>query len=294
MPVMTSATIKLVRALIGIAVLVFTAAAQADEAPGGVLAKIRQDQTIRIAYREDAPPFSYKDTLGEPAGLMVDLCKAVAQKLTTQLALPSLRVAYVPVTAADRFETIQQRKADLLCEATSVTLSRREVVGFSVDTFVDGASLMIRPDGPRDLQALAGRKVGVLAGTTTEQALRAMLAKAGLTAETIPAKSHAEGLAMLDDARISAYFADRSILVTLIKNSKDPANLTVADAYLTIEPYALAMLRGDEDFRLAVDRALSHIYRAGELAPMFARAFGANLQPAPILQAMYLISGLPD
>ncbi len=121
-----------------------------------------------------------------------------------------------------------------------------------------------------------------------------MLAKAGLTAETIPAKSHAEGLAMLDDARISAYFADRSILVTLIKNSKDPANLTVADAYLTIEPYALAMLHGDEDFRLAVDRALSHIYRGGELVPMFARAFGPNLQPAPILQALYLIANLPD
>ena len=103
---------------------------------------------------------------------MVDLCRAVAKKLAEQLNLGSLNVAYVPVTAADRFEAIRQQKADLLCEPTSATLSRRELVDFSIPTFVDGASLMIRADGPHDLKALAGQKIGVLAGTTTEQALR--------------------------------------------------------------------------------------------------------------------------
>ena len=57
----------------------------------------------------------------------------------------------------DRFEAIRQQKADLLCEPTSVTkrtLSRRELVDFSIPTFVDGASLMIRADGPHDLKAI--------------------------------------------------------------------------------------------------------------------------------------------
>ena len=120
----------------------------------------------------------------------MDICKAVAADLTKQLNLSSLSVAYVSVTAPDRFEAIKQHKADLLCEPTSDTLSRREVVDFSIATYVDGASLMIRPDGPRNLQELAGRKIGVLAGTTTEQELRNSLADAGLTAEVIPAKTH--------------------------------------------------------------------------------------------------------
>ena len=184
--------------------------------------------------------------------------------------MSSLRVAYVPVTALDRFEVIQQRKADLLCEPTTVTLSRRELVDFSIATFVDGASLMIRPDGPRGF-AGAGRraKIGVLAGTTTEQALRNSLVNAGLTAEVVPTKTHTEGLAMLDSAGISAYFADRSILVTFIKTSKDPTALTLADVYLTVEPYALALPRGDEGFRyrggpgaqpyLSLRRPTSHV-----------------------------------
>jgi ABC-type amino acid transport substrate-binding protein len=291
---MTSVTTKLCGMLVMAVALLAPPAAQADEVPGGALDHIRQQKTIRIAYREDAPPFSYKDSAGKPAGLIVDLCKSVADKLKGQLNLPSLKIAYVTVTASDRFEAIQQHKADLLCEPTSSTLTRRELVDFSIATFVDGASLMIRPDGPRNLQALAGQKIGVLAGTTTEQELRGTLKDAGITAEVIPAKTHTEGLAMLDDAKISAYFADRSILLGLIKDSKQPDKLALADVYLTIETYALALPRGDTDFRLQVDRALSHIYRSGELNPMFEQAFGSNFQAAPMLQTLYLLSGLPD
>ena len=139
-----------------------------------------QDKSIRIAYRDDAPPFSYKGKGGQPAGYMVDLCRAVAQKLAEQLKFPTLDVVFVPVTAVDRFDVIAQGKADLLCEPTTQTLSRRERVDFSIPTFVDGAGLMIRKDGPHSLAALAGKKIGVLAGTTTEQELRNSLKEAGL------------------------------------------------------------------------------------------------------------------
>jgi polar amino acid transport system substrate-binding protein/glutamate/aspartate transport system substrate-binding protein len=259
----------------------------------GVLDRIGQEKVIRVAYREDAPPFSYKNKIGEPVGFMIDLCREVAKKLADQLQLNSLNVAYVPVTAADRFEAIQQNKADLLCEPTSATLARREMVDFSIPTFVDGASLMIRADGPHDLKAMAGKKIGVLGGTTTEQSLRSTLEAAKIAGDIVPAKTHAEGVAMLEEGKISAYFADRSILVSLIADSKAPAKLMLAENYLSVEPYALALPHGDEDFRLAVDRALSHIYRSGEIAAVFKRTFG-DTKPGNVLQTLYLIAGLPD
>lgn len=277
-----------------IAVAILTFGTLAGTAFAGVLDRMGQDKTIRIAYREDAPPFSYKDKIGEPVGFMVDLCRDVAKRLAEQLNLPSLNVTSVPVTAADRFEAIQQQRADILCEPTSATLSRRELVDFSIPTFVDGAGLMIRADGPRDLKALAGQKIGVLAGTTTEEALRNSLKLAEITADVIPAKTHAEGLAMLEDGKVSAYFADRSILVSLIKDSKAPDKLMLAENYFSVEPYALALPRGDEAFRLAVDRALSHIYRSGEIAAIFKRTFGDQTKPGQVLQTLYLVVGLPD
>jgi ABC-type amino acid transport substrate-binding protein len=181
-------------------------------ASAGTLDRIGQEKTIRIAYREDAPPFSFKAKTGQPAGFIVDLCREVAKRLADQLHLGSLNLVTVPVTAADRFAAIQHHEADLLCEATSATLSRRELVDFSIATFVDGASLMIRADGPHDLNAMGGLKIGVLGGTTTEKALRQSLQKAGISVDVITVKTHGEGLAMLDDNKISAYFADLSIL----------------------------------------------------------------------------------
>src|SRR6201984_2994519 len=257
-------------------------------ASAGTLDRVGQEKSIRIAYREDAPPFSYKDKIGEPSGFMVDLCRAVAKHLADQRSLVSLNVVYVPVTGADRFEAITQQKADLLCEPTSAALSRREQVDFSVPTFLDGASLMVRADGPKSLRDLAGQKIGVLAGTTTEESLRNTLKEAGITGDLVTAKTHGEGLAMLDDGKISAYFGDRSILLFLIKDSKAPEKLRLADDYLSVEPYALALPRGDSDFRLAVDRALSHIYRSGEIGTIFQRTFGGKAEPSQILRTLYV------
>ena len=141
---------------------------------------------------------------------------------------------------------------------------------------------------------MAGQRIGVLGGTTTEEALRNTLKDAGVAGDVVAAKTHDEGLAMLDEGKISAYFADRAILVTLSHESKAPDKLRLADDYLTVEPYALALPRGDSDFRLAVDRALSHIYRSGDIIAIFERTFGGKSKPSQTLQTLYVVSGLPD
>jgi ABC-type amino acid transport substrate-binding protein len=276
-----------------IAPLIAAVLALSGAASAATLDLITREKAIRLAYREDAPPFSYtKD--GERTGYMLDLCRAVVVELAAQLHVPSLNITYVPVTAANRFEAITTGKADLLCEATSATLSRREIVDFSISTFVDGASLMVRSDGPASVAGLAGQKIGVLAGTTTETAAKEFLKGAGITATIVPAKTHDEGLAALDGGTVSAYFADRSILLFLAQDSKARDKLRLAEQYLTIEPYALALPHGDEAFRLAVDRALSHIYRTAAVEKIFANTFSGKVKPSEILQTLYAISGLPD
>src|SRR5208283_4084579 len=105
------------------------------------------------------------------------------------------------------------------------TLSRRQHIDFSIATFVDGASLLVRSDGPGDFGALAGKKVGVLGGTTTEQSLRDTLASANIQAEVAPAKTHEEGLKLLESGAVAAYFADRAILAYLAAKSPDSDKL---------------------------------------------------------------------
>jgi polar amino acid transport system substrate-binding protein/glutamate/aspartate transport system substrate-binding protein len=229
-----------------------------------------------------------------PQGYSVDLCRAVADKLKAQLNIPDLALTYVPVTSANRFDAITGNKADLLCESSTATLQRRAIVDFSIPIFIDGASFAIAPNGPRDVSQLAGKKVAVLPGTTTEQDLRRAITGTRINAEIVLVKTNQEGAEMVEKGHVAAYFADRATLTFMLRKEKQFANLLMADTYLSIEPIALALRRGDSDFRLAVDAALSAIYRRGEIVQIFKGAFGPQNTPSQLLAALYQIAGLPE
>lgn len=278
-------------ALAGVICLAGSASAQTID-------QLRSTKTLRIAYGSDSPPFSYvlpgSPATAAPQGYSVDLCRAVADKVKGQLGIPDLKLVYVPVTSADRFDAITGNKADLLCESSTATLQRRAIVDFSIPIFIDGASFAIGPNGPRDMKQLAGKKVAVLPGTTTEQELRRALTATRIDAEIVLVKTNQEGVDMVEKGQVAAYFADRATLTFLLRKEKQFANLLMADTYLSVEPIALALRRGDSDFRLAVDTALSHIYRQGEIVQVFKGAFGPLNTPSQLLAALYQISGLPD
>jgi len=114
-----------------------------------------------------------------------------------------------------------------------------------------------------------------------------------IDAEVVAVKSHQDGIARLEANEIAAYFADRSILVELLRSSAAPDKLKLSKHYFTHEPYALAMTRGDSDFRLLVDHTLSDVYRSGDIEAIFITSFGADAAPTDVLKVMYLINALP-
>ena len=95
------------------------------------------------------------------------------------------------------------------------------------------------------------------------------------------------------DGDITAYFGDRTILEDRLRRIPSGTELLLADNYLTIEPYALAMPR-DPDFRLEVDRALSRLFRSGGGKKVFAKAFGKDAKPTGLQSSLFVISGLPE
>jgi polar amino acid transport system substrate-binding protein/glutamate/aspartate transport system substrate-binding protein len=257
-------------------------------AAGEVLDRIRDGGTVRFGYREDAAPLSYLDENETPAGYSVLVCEAVAASLGRQLGR-ELAVDWRPVTAENRFDKVAAGEIDLLCGAATITLARRERVDFSLPTFVDGAAVMLPRDAEPEFDALAGKKIGVHAGTTTEAILGNSLKAKGMQAEVVPFDSHDAALAALEEGKVDAYFADQSILFGLFFASDLSESLVVSENTLTVEKQGLAMPRGDGDFRLAVDRALSELYTSGKMAEFFATAFpGAT--PGAALEALFLLA----
>lgn len=258
-----------------------------------VLDRVTQSGVITVGYREDAAPYAYKNDIGEPAGYTVDLCRVVVAHIKQQLQLAEIKISYVPVTSDNRFKAVQGGQIDLLCGATTATLSRREIVDFSIPTFIDGASVLFRADGPKDMESLAGHTIGVLSNTTTEDALRATLQRLGIQADVVTAETHEEGRRQVEEGALTAYFADQSILLHLLLSSRDAAALRVSKRFFTREPYALALPKDDSGFRLAVDRALSRIYRSGEIEKIYRSTFG-DAQPGDLVLALYAVSALPE
>jgi ABC-type amino acid transport substrate-binding protein len=258
------------------------------------LERIRDSGMLKIGYREDAAPYSYKNAIGQPAGYTIALCQAVATDIADAVGLAELAIEYVPVGTEERFNALQEGRIDLLCGATTATLERRALIDFSIPTFIDGAGVLLRADGPDSFAELAGQDVGVRAATTTEEALRNTLRRQNMEATVVPVDSHEEGLARLEAGEIAAYFADQAILIFLLSGSQAPDDLKVGEGQFTLEPYALGMQRGDDDFRLAVDTSLSRLYRSGEVDRIFKNSFGANATQSEILRALYLISALPE
>ena len=282
---------RVLAVVVGLTAVVSLALAEQPQA--SVLEEVKSNKTLRIGYREDAPPFSYKNDIGEAAGYTVELCRQVAAGFGQLHQIEGLVIDYVPVTAADRFDAVTEGKIHLLCGATTQTLARREIVSFSLPTFIDGASVLFRADGPKSFAEMVGRTIGVLGNTTTEKGLRNTLEREGMQADVVAVNSHEEGFERLVAGEISAYFADRAILAYMLQHSDQAANLHLSNRFFSHEPFALALPRGDEDFRLSVDRVLSYLYKSGRIGDVFKATF-PNAQPTDMLKALYVINGLPN
>jgi glutamate/aspartate transport system substrate-binding protein len=259
------------------------------------LEKIKKTKTITLGYRESSYPFSFVGDDKKPTGYSVDLCARIATGIQQQLGLADLPIKWMAVTPENRISMVTNGTVDLECGSTTNTLSRQEQVDFSSMTFVDGGSLLVHANANINrFSDIAGKRVAVVPGTTTETVMAEALKKANLTVQMVNVKEHANGIAALEDGTADAYASDRVILLGLAMTAKDPSKLALADQYFSYEPYGLMLRRGDADFRLAINRVLARLYRSGEIVQVYERWFGSFARTSDLLKAMYLLYSLPE
>ncbi|HEX2842708.1 amino acid ABC transporter substrate-binding protein [Hyphomicrobium sp.] len=262
---------------------------------GATLDRIRDAGKITLGYETDAQPFSFADESGKPTGYSVALCERVVEQVKRELGKADLVVEWVPVELGDRLRTMQEKKVDLLCGADSVTLARRTAVGFSLPIFSSGIGALLRADAPLSLRTiltygqppsqpiwrgypartvLGEKTFAVVKGTRSEKWLEERINTFQLTAKVLPVDSHEVGVKSVLDAKADVFFADLPVLLTAALQNSSSGSLTVIDRRFTNEPIALSLERGDEDFRLTVDRALSEFYPTKEFRDLASKWFG--------------------
>lgn len=280
---------RLARALLA-SLLVLLAAAPL--AAAGTLERIKETGKLNLGYG-GGRPFSYQDDSGNPAGFAVALCAKVADALKAELGLPSLSVNYVQVTRKDGIQAVAAGKIDILCDATVPSLAARKEASFSIPIFASGVGALVRSDASDRLKdVLSGRipanspvwrgnadvllresTLSVVPGTRAERALSARIGELEIIPKLVPVSDNAEGVSAVLDGRSNVFFAERAALLDAVKR-KGSTNLQVLDRLFTRETLALAISRGDEDFRLAVDSALSGLYRSSDFRDVYSKSFG--------------------
>ncbi|HEX7214639.1 MAG TPA: amino acid ABC transporter substrate-binding protein [Methylomirabilota bacterium] len=284
-----------VRSTLLVALLLSAGCASTSATDGGkgTLDRIKTSKSIALGYRQSSVPFSAVGADGKPVGYSIDLCTQVANDIGRDLGIADLAVKWVPVSVESRMAAVRDGTIDLECGSTTNTLSRQAEVDFSLTTFITGGSLLSLQG--TSLSDLAGLRIAVIPGTTTERVLKEALEKApAADVRLVPVKDHAEGRTAIENRAADAYASDRDILIGLALTASDPRRFVLADRYFSYEPYALMLRRGDLDFRLAVNRSLARFYRSGQILTVYSRWFGALGDPNALIIAMYAIEGLPD
>ena len=150
---------------------------------------------------------------------------------------------------------------------------------------------MARPE----FDELAGKKVGVLAGSTTEPGLLKALKRAKIAAEVVRVPdAHGRHPAAGRQASSLPISATGPSCMYQLLQSPFQDRLRLSDKVLSFEPYALALPKGDEAFRLVADRALAKLSRTGQIAEIFEENFGAGAKPSDLIKAMWLLNSIPE
>ena len=222
------------------AVLSLSAAA----ADAGTLDAVRQRGTLLCGVNPGLAGFAARDANGVWSGFDVDFCRAVAAAALGDAA----KVAFVPLSAADRFEALRAGKIDLLSRNSTWTLEREAGLGilFAGITYHDGQGFLV----PRNSQIasvleLDGAKVCVQAATTSHDNLADFFRANSMRYEEKSYVSLAEALKAYVDGVCSALTADHSALYALRLGLPKPADAIVLPDVVSKEPLGLAVRADD-------------------------------------------------
>ena len=279
------------RALLTLAMTFAIATTVYAESHSSTLERVAETGEFRIGFVPDAPPLSFDDGNGNAVGYSIDLCRHIASAVRNELGLEKIDITFTPLTTMEeRLGAVQNGDVDIECGATTVTLSRRERVDFTLMTFITGSAVLSRKGNPiESVDDLNGAEVAVLGGTTTEDVMRRVIEVNDFEVELRIIESHNEGMDLLNAGEVLGYASDRAMLVGQVFRNQNTANrYNLTRSPLSFEPYALMIPRGDTEFRLLADRALASLFRDARIRRVYHNWFGRYGEPmSPIVEAMY-------
>jgi glutamate/aspartate transport system substrate-binding protein len=294
--------LRVLAAVALIAPLLVLTGARAQELTG-TLKKIKDSKTVTLGYRASSIPFSYLNRLREPIGYSIDLCSEVVKEISSELEGVEIGVTYKLVRAETRIPAVRSGEIDLECGSTTANFERKKEVAFSPIFFIAGTKILVpRSSAISSYRDLRDKAVVVTAGTTNEEAVRAISEKQHLDIKFLVGKDHAESFAMLKEGKADAFATDDVLLYGLVATTGAADQYHVVGEYLSYDPYGLMYRKDDPDFAAIVDRTFSRLAQSRELVQLYNKWFQQRLPTgetldlpmSPQLEEVFRVEGVPE
>ena len=265
-----------------VATFVMLGIAPATQAQG-TLEKVKAAGVIVVGHRDASIPFSYLDDKQLPIGYSMDLCMKVVDAVKAELKMPNLQVKLNPVTSATRIPLMANGTIDMECGSTTNNIERQKQVGFVTTIFVTANRLVSKKaSNIKDLGDMKGKAIVSTSGTTNLKQITELNASRNLGMNIMTAKDHAEAFLMVETGRAVAFAMDDILLYSLVAGSRSPADFTITNEALSVEPYGIMIRRDDPAFKKVADGAIQGLFKSGEINKIYAKWFQSAIPPKNI------------
>jgi polar amino acid transport system substrate-binding protein len=258
------------------------------QAPSGsTWDRIKADGKVIVGIGQEAAPFGYREN-GELVGFDFDIVRAVTQRLSEYAGRP-IQPEFQAVTDETRITWVQSGQVHMSLAHTNITRKRLENIDFSVPYGWDGKGILYRlSDGVRDLQAFAGKSIGIKRSSSAEGEIKAYFAAKGWTAPTLKQfDNHAAGVQALMDGQIDGFTDDNSITINTAVNSGHKVGpngvLRVTDTHYSPAYFGIGVRQNDSRWRDMVNYSLQDLWQSGDYRKVYDKWFGPDSScPIPL------------
>ncbi|MEM1368066.1 MAG: amino acid ABC transporter substrate-binding protein [Cyanobacteria bacterium P01_H01_bin.15] len=241
-----------------------------------VLEKVKRTGVFTAGTSADARPFAYEKE-GQLVGYSVDMLRQIEIQLETELN-QDIELKLVALPTDKRISSLVNGDVDIVCDASSFTWERDRKVDFSVSYGLTGTRLLAaRGSELWEPEDLAGKKVGVLPGTTNENAIR----NAQPQVQLVYFDDRDSAYSALQKGEIDGFASDGVLLEAYLADPQKAEDFLVTGYPYSQEGIACMVPENNSQLLNSVDFALVQFMQGflaaqPEYVETFEQWFGAN------------------
>ncbi len=240
----------------------------------GILAAAAVEETtaepLTVAMELQYPPFEMSDAEGNPAGISVEIAKALGEYLDRPVVIENTAwTGLIP--------SLQTGKVDIIISSMTITEDRQKVVNFSDPYIKSGLTLLIAADSPvesfEDLNE-AGRVVAVKSGTTGAQVARELLTEADVRLFDEVAACVLE----VSQGKADAFIYDALTVYENHKNHPDTTRVNIQSIPGTDGFWGMAIKKGNDELLSQVNAFIAEFRANGGFNALAEQFLGEQKQ----------------